>query len=117
MLSSPELTAMDLIYYEKRTGGLNRAAEIIRELSLDFRKTGDDFWRLCKPPVIQRLGFILENVLGLEDISADVYQRSKSAGICFRKTMLDPISKAASTDFPNDGKWKIIVNCELEVDI
>ena len=116
VLSSPELTAMDLICYENRIGGLNRAAEIIRELNLDFRKSNDDLWRMYKTPIIQRLGFLLEYVLGLEKSGADVYLRSQAAGVHFRKTPLDPISKPLGGEFREDDKWKIIINCELEIE-
>ena len=37
LLSSPELTAIDIIQYENRIGGLNRAVEILSELELDFK--------------------------------------------------------------------------------
>ena len=117
MVSSPELTAIDLICYENRIGGLNRAAEIIRELNLDFKKPGDDFWRMYRIPIIQRLGYILENVLNLEKSAADVYFQSHAAGIRFRKTLLDPTTKPSNDEFQGDGKWKIIINCELEIDI
>ena len=116
-LSSPELTALDLIYYEDRIGGLNRAADIIRDLELDFSKSGDDLWRMYKIPIIQRLGFILEDILGLEESGAEVYSQAQAAGINFRKTLLDPKSKIPGKDFRENGKWKIIVNCELEIEI
>ena len=116
-MSSQELTALDLISYESRIGGLNRAADIIADLKLDFRKPGNDLWRTFKTPVIQRLGFILENILGLVESSADVYLQSKSAGVHFRKTLLDPILKPSGGEFPEDEKWKIIVNCELEMEL
>ena len=116
MLSSPELTAIDLICYENRIGGLNRAVDIISELNLDFKKSGNDLWQMYKTPIIQRLGFILDNVLGLEEIGADVYSQVQAAGIHFRKAMLDPISKQPGGEFQENGKWKIIINCELEIE-
>ena len=116
-ISSPELTALDLIYYESRIGGLNRAAEIISELELDFIKAGSDLLRMYKTPVIQRLGFILEIILGLEESSAEVYEQAKAAGIHCRKTLLDPKSKPGGGEIQVNSKWKIIVNCELEIEI
>ena len=116
VLSSPELTALDLIYYENRIGGLNRAADIIGELSLDFRKPGNDLLRMYKTPIIQRLGFILENVLGLIESGADVYSQAQAAGIRFRKTLLDPKSKPSGDGTQENSKWKIIENCELETE-
>ena len=39
LVSSPELTAMDLILYDKEIGGINRAATVLNELAeeLNFR--------------------------------------------------------------------------------
>ena len=116
ILSSPELTAIDMIRYENRIGGLNRAAEIIRELSLDFSKIGDDIWREYNTPIIQRLGFILENTLGLKARAAEVYSMTQAAGVHFRRTPLDAISKPSRAEFPIDSKWKIVINCELEME-
>ncbi|MCL2147602.1 MAG: hypothetical protein FWH52_07325, partial [Synergistaceae bacterium] len=60
--------------------------------------------------------FILENVLGLEEISADVYSQAQAAGIRFRKTLLDPKSKPSGGELQENSKWKIIENCELETE-
>jgi len=117
ILSSPELTALDLIYYENRIGGLDRAVEIISELVLDFGKPGDDIWQEYHTPVIQRLGYILEDVLGFEESGADVYSRVQTVGINFRKTLLDPKTKPSGGSFHENNKWKIIVNCELDTEI
>jgi predicted transcriptional regulator of viral defense system len=116
-LSSPELTAVDLVCYENRIGGLDRVVDIISEMELDFNKPKDDFWRICQPPVIQRLGYILENVLGLEDSGAALYSRVRAAGIEFRKTLLDPKRKPLSNESVSDNKWKIVANCELEAEL
>ena len=117
MLSSPELTALDLIRYESRIGGLNRAAEIIGDLNVDFKKPGDALLRMFKTPIIQRLGFILENVLGLEKVGAGIYTLSQAAGLHFRKILLDPMSKPSDAKFPENDRWKVIINCELEVEM
>jgi predicted transcriptional regulator of viral defense system len=117
IISSPELTALDLICYEKRIGGLNRAADIINELELDFAKPGDNLWRMFKTPVIQRLGYILENVLGREESGAVFYLRSQVAGAHFRKTFLDSKSNLCGDEFQENSKWKIVVNCELDIEI
>ena len=114
-VSSKELTALDLIFYESRIGGLNRAAEIISELNLDFSRMGDDFWEMYKTPIIQRLGYILESILGLEETAAVIYSQTQSAGVHFRKTLLDSKFKPSGGKYPENMKWKIIINCELEI--
>ena len=72
---------------------------------------------MTKTPIIQRFGYILENVLGLEESGADVYMQTQAAGIHFRRTLLDPLSKQSDYGFQEDGKWKIIINSELEIEI
>jgi predicted transcriptional regulator of viral defense system len=115
VISSPELTALDLICYEKRIGGLNRAIEIISELVLDFNNTDGNLLLMYKIPVIQRLGYILEYVPGLEECSAVLYSKVLTTGIKFRKTLLDPTSNSYNGSINEDSKWKVIVNCNLEV--
>jgi predicted transcriptional regulator of viral defense system len=118
MISSPELTALDLICYENRIGGLGRAVGIISEMELDFEKPGGDFWRMFQAPVIQRLGYIIENVLGREESGADIYSRAQAAGLNFRKTPLDPKSKLSGDgEIGINNKWKIVANCELEAEL
>jgi len=63
-ISSPELTAMDLFIYSKRSGGLNHIATVLAELVetinihrlLELAKTSKrNFW-------LQKLGYILEKI-------------------------------------------------------
>ena len=117
LISSPELTAIDLIQYENRIGGLNRVVDILSELELDFKKINVDFWRMIKTPIIQRLGFLLESVLGFEDLGADVFLQAQAAGVHFRKTPLDSGIKPSVDDLKEDLKWKITINCELEINV
>ena len=116
MISSPELTALDLICYESRIGGLNRVAEIISELDLDFSGLEYEFWHMHKTPVVQRLGYILENILYRYDCAAEVFSCLKEYKTGFRKTLLDPKNKSNSKDYVVCKKWKIVVNCDLEIE-
>ena len=63
--SNPELTAIDLIQYEKHIGGMSRAATVLEELTVqtDFSKITDELLDYASVDAIQRLGFILENIL------------------------------------------------------
>jgi predicted transcriptional regulator of viral defense system len=115
VVSSPELTALDLVCYEKRIGGLNRVIEIISELDLDFNESSVNLLQFYKIPVIQRLGYILENVLEYKECGAVLYSEALAAGIKFRKTLLASKSKLNESCINVDNKWKVIVNCEVEV--
>ncbi|MDR0506084.1 MAG: type IV toxin-antitoxin system AbiEi family antitoxin [Dysgonamonadaceae bacterium] len=117
-VSTPELTAIDLLLYVKNIGGINRVATVLNELAevIDFHKIETDFFQYANTADIQRLGYLLE-MLGFEEIADTLYQKSCEAHQKFRKYPLcvkrrnDKIS-----DFQINDKWKIIINEEIEID-
>ncbi|KAA6344199.1 hypothetical protein EZS27_008170 [termite gut metagenome] len=118
-ISSPELTAIDLIQYVSAVGGINRVSTVLNELAevMDFREIGKDFFEYTLSPVIQRLGYILDKELGFEELANTLFEKANDAGLSFRNVPLktgkkDEIlySKAV------DKKWKIIINEEIEID-
>ncbi|MGB6152081.1 MAG: type IV toxin-antitoxin system AbiEi family antitoxin [Pricia sp.] len=59
-VSSPELTAIDLVYYHKQIGGLNRVVTVLEELSENLKTS--KLTAIAKKssfPTIQRLGYVL----------------------------------------------------------
>lgn len=119
VLSCPELTSLDLVYYEKRIGGLERAAIVLNELSesLHYENTDSGFWKLFPRQVIQRIGFIFERILSLSELGETVYRKSKDAGIVFRKSFLDAASKnSPSEQYGFDEKWKLVLNSKIEAE-
>jgi predicted transcriptional regulator of viral defense system len=119
VLSCPELTSLDLILYEKRVGGLERAASVIDELSegLNFENTDVQLWENFPRQVIQRLGFILEEVIHRPELADVVYRKSQEAGVVFRKSTLAPLSKGSHADsFDFNARWKLIVTAKMEPD-
>ena len=60
-VSNPELTALDLLLYVRETGGINRVATILNELSeaMDFGYLEKDFFGYFNAAAIQRLGYML----------------------------------------------------------
>jgi predicted transcriptional regulator of viral defense system len=114
-VSSPELTALDLILYEKEIGGLNRAATVLNELAeeLNFQKVTASLFDNTPVAVIQRLGYLLE-VLDYMELADDLLRKIKEAGIAFRKTALKAGKDSEDCDY--NAKWKIIINEEIEID-
>ena len=113
-VSSPELTAIDLIENEKYVGGLNRVCTVLNELvdSIDFDRLDEDFFNLTSTPTYQRLGYILEYVLEREEL-ADKF-KAKTSSLPMRKI---PFKIGKSTlDCEIEKKWKVIINQEIEVD-
>ncbi len=118
-VSTPELTALDLLLYIKDIGGLNRASTVLNELAevTDFQKVGVDFLKYFNSAVIQRLGYILEDILDCGKLADTLYQKAKETGIKFRKYPLKVVSKGTNLDsYDINERWKIIINEEIEID-
>ena len=115
-VSSPELTAVDMIAYQDHVGGLTRAATVLEELSLklDFSHLDATFLQVAPAPVFQRLGYLLDRLLEEESLADDLLGLMKSGGM---KMKAVPLRLGAFTeDALVDKKWKILVNQEIEID-
>ncbi|MDR1881387.1 MAG: type IV toxin-antitoxin system AbiEi family antitoxin, partial [Prevotella sp.] len=113
---SPELTATDLIQFEKEIGGLNRAATVLNDLaeSLDFKKIPPHFFEYAPVPVIQRLGYLLDVELEYHLQAEELLLQVKQYGYSFRTTLLKNRKPVAGCE--TNKKWKIIVNEQIEID-
>ncbi|MCK9254774.1 MAG: hypothetical protein GX793_04615 [Bacteroidales bacterium] len=117
-VSCPELTAFDLIIYEKNIGGINRVATVLSELaeSINFEQVNAEFLKTLNIAVIQRLGYLLE-LLRFCELANILFEKSKLAEIKFRKYPLSVLSKKKNyADFQINDKWKLIINEEVEID-
>jgi predicted transcriptional regulator of viral defense system len=116
-VSSPELTALDLIYYNLRVGGMNRVATVLSELveSMHIEKIVPDLINLFSTPTIQRLGYLFESVLEETEFANKLYSVSDSLNLKFFRQPLRTGMK--STGYVTDPRWKIIINTEIEPDI
>lgn len=115
-VSSPELTAIDLIENEKNVGGLNRVCSVLNELvdAMDLNSLSANFFKASPTPVFQRFGYILEHILEREDLSELFYTKMKTSGLKCRKV---PFKIGKPTDgYEIDKKWKVIINQEIEID-
>lgn len=114
-VSSPELTALDLILYEKEIGGINRAATVLNELAeeLNFRDVDISIFDNTPVPTIQRLGYLLET-LDFTELADNLLHKVNEAGITFRRTLLKAGKDNEDSDY--NAKWKIIINEEIEID-
>ena len=66
--------------------------------------------------MIQRLGYLLD-FLDYRNLANQLLQKSKSAGIQFRKYPLSLLSKKKYlSDYQINDKWKISINEEIETD-
>jgi predicted transcriptional regulator of viral defense system len=113
-VSSPALTAVDLIHHQTKLGGLNRMLAILEELSEEI--TNEDLNDLLTwyphRSTLQRLAFILDiQQIGI-DLST-IYNHLKSGQ--YFPVLLSPKGnqKAGSVD----NRWKVDVNIKLQSDL
>ena len=115
-ISNPLLTAIDLINYEKKIGGLNRASTVINEL-LETVKRNDvskELINYASVSSLQRLGFILEEILNKKEIADRIISLCKKAGIIFYMIPLKASGKKSKEVISE--KWKLMINTEIEID-
>ncbi len=116
LYSNPELTAVDLVQYSHQAGGLSVAATAIAELveKTDFRSRGEELVNVTTLPTLQRLGYILDAVLGNQ-------QQADAVSNILQPHRKDLRYRPLSTDVPTENlrrnsTWKIIVNQQIEPD-
>ncbi len=109
-VSSPELTAFDLVQYSTKIGGLNRVIPILEDLIESINHAKLNKTAKCqKTPDMQRLGYLLEQ-LGSEKLAAVLFKRigTKVLGEI-------PISLAhKNREGKLNSKWKVIINSKLD---
>lgn len=115
-ISSPELTAIDLVTYQERAGSITRAATVLAELveKTDFGRLGTEFVKVAPVACFQRLGYILEAVLEEMDAADAVYDLLKMAGVRLQTAALKVGKDTGGAEL--DKKWKILVNETIEID-
>lgn len=114
--SSPELTAVDLVRYADRAGGLSFVATVLSELreSTDFQGAGTGVFRTADVTDIQRLGYIYDEILGDARQAETINTEMKLIGTRIRPALLSPSSTAAVKAISK--RWHVKVNCEIEGD-
>jgi len=117
--SSPELTAADLLLYPKKAGGINFIVTILSELaeSLDFGKVESDFFENIPAAIIQRLGYLLDIIIGENAIADKLYRQAMNANMAFRYTAIVATDRHSLRNVERNEKWKIIENYRPEGDL
>ncbi|GAA0875443.1 hypothetical protein GCM10009118_18520 [Wandonia haliotis] len=115
-ISSPELTALDLVSYYNEVGGFNRVATVLEELKEEIHPeklvaTAREYNEIS---VIQRLGYVLECVLDENELSNALYNYLESVG--HYPTLLRPQKKKPGNRITGN-RWKVVPNIEIEADI
>ncbi len=113
-ISSPALTAIDLVFYSDRIGGINRAATVLAELvhELEPEILGKVAESFPQTTTLQRLGYLLEEILQEASLVDTLYSALNNRK--FYPTQLNPKTDSKNQKAPN--RWKIIPNMTVEVD-
>ena len=115
-ISNAALTACDLVQFEKRVGGLNRASTVLNELGEVIKST--DFTPAVLQHVqvtaLQRLGYLLENACFHTELADALFEAMKREKLNLFRI---PLKSARETKgFSSDNRWKVIVNTEIDID-
>ena len=112
--SNPELTAIDLVQYEKHIGDLSRAATVLEELAeqTDFSKASEGLFDCTSVATVQRLGFVLENILEQQQQADILYDQLRIYGKRLNYVPLSTRSRKKTGQ--KDTRWKIDINTEIE---
>jgi predicted transcriptional regulator of viral defense system len=114
-VSSPALTAIDLIQNHHKLGGINRVLanieELEEEITLDGLKTLLEWFPNIS--AIQRLGFILEELQVNEELTTTLFKHLQQ-----RKHYPILLSNKKGQKAGSAGnRWKIDINIELDNDL
>lgn len=114
-ISTPELTALDLVTYQDRAAGIDNVFNILIELAekIDPNKL-IELWKY-KPEVtwLQRLGYLFD-ISQNKDLANSIAEFVKDKRL--KNRPLSP-SSGININTPFNEKWKIWINEEVEADV
>lgn len=115
-ISSPELTALDLVNYYDEVGGFNRVATVLAELceTIEDKKLLESAKQYDQVVVVQRLGYLLEFILEEKKLSDPLYAYLES--IAFYPTLVQP-QREKPESMSTGNRWKIVANINIETEL
>lgn len=112
VISTPEATALDLVGYPHRAGGLNQVATVLGELAEQLAADKLVAVADTAPPAwSQRLGYLLERV-GAADKAASLKAWAQKHA---RKPAV-LLAGVGTASGDRDNGWKVVVNATVEPD-
>ena len=107
-VSNPLLTATDIIRNQQHLGEMNFVTSILKEL-IEKIDVSEEFLRLypyVNTTIWQRLGFVLDKVLGEQTLSAIIYATLKEQTTRLSVTPLN--TKMLLSKSKKDKKWNVL---------
>lgn len=116
-VSTPEITALDLVKFYKKSGHLSNVATVLSELieKLDI----NEFVKVAVPslyewPILQRLGYLLS----LDEVGGKVFAGHIQQLISQQLPRFVPlVTQDGYEDTKKDLNWRIYINEEVELDL
>ena len=119
-IGSPELTALDLLKYPAKSGGLNHIATVLSELveSIDENKLIFLADQIGEKSCLQRLGYILEQIDPMDEEKTNKIINKLDKYLCNKiKSFIALAPNMPKAGKPRVAKWKIITNTNIESDL
>lgn len=118
-ISSPEVTAMDLILYSRRVGGINAIATVLSELVevLNPEKLVLLAQTVNAKAWVQRLGWVLDKIDTVDNEKKDILLTALQLYLHSHQLFYIPAATELGTSgYPRNKKWMIIENTTVESD-
>lgn len=113
-VSSPELTALDLMSFNGKVGGISRIITILEELTEEIKPS--QMYKVAssypQSSALQRLGYLFDKVFGRDDLAKAIKRALKG-----RATQNIVLSISALKKGCIDKDWKVDVNVEIVSDL
>jgi predicted transcriptional regulator of viral defense system len=119
-VATPELTAMDLLLYINKSGGLNHIATVLSELIEVI--DADKIIQLAEMQEgkawVQRLGYIIEKIDSMEEDKAKEIVYTLGRYLSNKRMTFVPLaSEMPRTHSTRSRKWMVIENTTIESDL
>lgn len=115
-ISSPILTAIDLIDFDYAVGRISRVSTVLNELaeSLKPEDFNTNLLEIARISTLQRLGYILENIIQQPELAKSLWDLLSQTEKKPQRIKLH--SHGKSSGYPVDKKWQVIINATIEID-
>jgi len=116
-VSTAEVTVLDLVARPDRGGGLSNVATVAGELLQDGKLNAGSLAKAAstyRTSVIQRAGWLLDNVAGIAGVIFDTGALLELAG---RRTEPTSLVASAGRVGPVDTRWNVRVNATIEPEL
>lgn len=115
-ISNALLTAADIVQYQQHIGGLSRAVAILEELAeqIEISKHFKMLAPYVKNVVWQRLGFLLENIVGCQELADELHNQLLSTNCNIQYARLS--TSAANEYKERNNRWKININTDIDTE-